>query len=130
MSVKGGSIVESPDKNGLAHFMEHMMVQGSPSFKDAQVLSNYIESMAGRYGASTSRFLVHYYISLPFSKLDNALQITKETFFEPSFPTEALEKERHAVFNELKQHNDSKWYKYIIMSSLPIVSYWRRLDLL
>lgn len=112
MSVKGGSIVEEPEKNGIAHFMEHMLVQGSPSYQTAQVLSNHIESLAGRYGASTSRFVVHYYISVPFLKLDDALTITKETFFEPLFPEEAMEKERHAVLNELKQHLDSKWYKY------------------
>lgn len=112
MSVKGGSIIEKVSENGLAHYMEHMLVQGSPSFPTAQELSNFIESLAGRYGASTSKFLVHFFLSVPFSHLEDALKITSETFFEPLFPKAAMEKERHAVLNELKQHMDSKWYKY------------------
>ena len=112
MSVKGGSMVENAAHNGIAHYMEHMMVQGIPSFPNAELLSNYIESLAGRYNASTSPLLVHFSITVPFSHLEDAIKITSEVFFQPTFPMDAMEKERQAVFNELKQHLDSRWYKF------------------
>jgi predicted Zn-dependent peptidase len=112
MSVKGGSIVESEKNNGLAHYMEHMMCQGIPSFKSAELLSNYVESLAGRYNASTSSLVVHFNMTVPFSHLEDAIKIASEVFFHPTFPKEAMEKERIAVLNELKQHFDSRWYKF------------------
>lgn len=111
-SLKAGSLVESAADNGVAHFMEHMLVQGIPSFPTAEKLSSYIESLAGRYGASTSQMIVHFSLTVPFSHLEDAVKIASEVFFQPLFPEAAIEKERSAVLNELKQHLDSRWYKF------------------
>jgi predicted Zn-dependent peptidase len=51
-------------------------------------------------------------MTVPFSHLEDAVKIASEVFFHPTFPEEALEKERNAVLNELKQHLDSQWYKF------------------
>jgi len=45
ISVKGGSLVENPDNNGVAHFMEHMLVQGIPSYETAEIFSRFIEGL-------------------------------------------------------------------------------------
>lgn len=112
ISVKGGSLVESFEKNGIAHFMEHMLVQGSPSFPNAQDLSLYIEGLAGKYNAYTSQLSVSFAITVPFSHTNDAVRIASEVFFEPLFPEDAIEKERRAVINEIKQDIDSRWFKF------------------
>lgn len=112
MSVKGGSIVETPQNNGLAHFMEHMLVQGIPSFPNVQSLSSYIEGLAGNYNAFTSQLTVSFVITVPFSHTNDAMRIASEVFFEPLFPEDAIEKERRAVLNEIKQDMDSRWYRF------------------
>lgn len=112
LCVKGGSLVESDEKNGIAHYMEHMLVQGIPSFPTAEMLSAYIERLAGNYGASTSQNLVSFSMVVPTSHKEDAIKIGSEVFFKPLFPQEAMEKERRAVINEIQQDMDSRWYKF------------------
>lgn len=112
LSIKGGSIVEKKTEYGVAHFMEHMIVQGIPSFPNAQSLSAYVEGLAGSYNAYTSQLTVSFGMTVPFSHAEDAVRIASEVFFEPLFPEDALEKERRAVLNEIKQDQDSRWYKF------------------
>ncbi len=111
INVKGGSLGEPKEKSGIAHFMEHMLVQGIPSYKNAEELSSFVESIAGSYRATTSFLTVAFSIFVPISHLEDAVQIASEVFFKPLFPEEALEKERHAVINEIKQDEDAKTFK-------------------
>jgi|GEM_PF-2180236 len=112
ITVKGGSLVDKPEKNGLAHYMEHMLVQGIPSLPTAQSMSNFIESVSGTYNAYTSASTVHFMIHVPFLYAEDALRIASEVFFQPLFPEGAMEKERHAVINEITQEMDSRWFKF------------------
>ncbi|MBI4080632.1 MAG: insulinase family protein [Candidatus Levybacteria bacterium] len=111
ISVKGGSLVENKINNGVAHFMEHMLVQGIPSFPTVAEFSRFIEGLAGNYGAYTKNLMVSFYITVPSTHLEEAIKIASETFFGPLFVEEAIEKERQAVFEEIKQKMDSHWYK-------------------
>lgn len=109
--VKAGSILESEKNNGVAHFMEHMLVQGIPSLPNVEQFSSFIEGLAGTYGATTDPLTVNFHINLPFNKLETGIKITSEVLFEPLFVEEALERERVAVINELLQRMDSHYYK-------------------
>jgi predicted Zn-dependent peptidase len=112
LSIKGGSIVDGKEKEGLAHFMEHMLVQGIPSFPSAQELSAFSESLAGSYNAYTSQLTVSFAMTVPFIHTEDAIKIGSEVFFAPLFPQESIEKERRAVLNEIKQDQDSRWFKF------------------
>lgn len=109
--VKAGSILETDKNNGVAHFMEHMLVQGVPSLPNVEKFSSFIEGLAGTYGATTDPLTVDFHINLPFNKLETGIHIASEVIFEPLFVPEALEKERVAVINELLQRMDSHFYK-------------------
>jgi predicted Zn-dependent peptidase len=111
VSVKGGSIVESKSDNGVAHFMEHMLVQGIPSYPTAEAFSRYIEGLAGNYGAFTERLLVGFTITVPATHVDEAIRIAGEVFYEPLFDPEAIEKERIAIIDEVLQRKDSHLHK-------------------
>lgn len=112
ITIKGGSLVESREQEGVAHFMEHMLVQGIPSFPNAQKLSEYAESLAGNYNAYTSQTTVSFTMTAPFSYAADTVRIASEVFFEPLFPEAAFEKERRAVLNEIDQKLDSRWNKF------------------
>src|SRR5687767_10339935 len=86
ISAKGGVVTEKPSKNGVAHFMEHMLVQGIPSLPNVDEFSRYIESLAGTYGANTESTLVRFNLTIPFTHLETGLKIASEVFFEPLFP--------------------------------------------
>lgn len=109
--VKAGAVLESDENNGVAHFMEHMLVQGIPSLPNVEKFSSFIEGLAGTYGATTDPLTVDFHINLPFNKLETGIKIASEVIFEPLFVPEALERERVAVINELLQRMDSHFYR-------------------
>ncbi len=109
LATKGGMLTQKQD--GAAHLMEHMLVQGIPFLPTAEEFSSYIESLAGTYGAYTQQLQVGFEITVPAPYLDIAVEISAQTFFEPLFKPEALEKERQVVVTEIKQRLDSKWHK-------------------
>jgi predicted Zn-dependent peptidase len=109
--IKGGSIVETPQESGIAHYMEHMLLQGIPSYPTAEDLSGFVESIAGHYNAYTSRMTVAVPMSVPLPHAEDAIKIVSEAFFSPLFPEVSLEKERRAVLNEIKQDMDSPYFK-------------------
>ncbi|MDO8429259.1 MAG: pitrilysin family protein [Candidatus Daviesbacteria bacterium] len=109
--TKSGSLVETTKNNGVAHFMEHMLVQGTPSFPSVEDLSGHIESLAGSYGAYTSNLTVGFHITLPKTHLKDAVQISSEVFFEPLFANEAIDRERQVIIEEIREKMDSHWFK-------------------
>ncbi|MBI2268388.1 MAG: insulinase family protein [Candidatus Blackburnbacteria bacterium] len=111
ITAKGGSIVEPIKTQGLAHFMEHMLLQGIPSFPTVELLSEYIESLSGTYNAVTSQHLISFYTTLPVTHTEDAVKISSEVFFESLFPEVALEKERRVILEEIRQGMDSTGYR-------------------
>lgn len=108
---KSGTLVENIKNAGIAHFVEHMLVQGIPSLPNATSFASYIESLAGTYGAYTDRLEIGFEITIPAIHLDDAMRISSEVFFKPLFIEDSLEKERRAIVSELEQKIDSHWYK-------------------
>jgi predicted Zn-dependent peptidase len=111
INTKCGALVENDSNNGVAHFMEHMLVQGTPSLPDVEKFSSYIEGLAGSYGAYTTPTLINFHISLPEKYFEDAIRLSSEVFFEALFVENALEKERTAILTEVKQKMDSYMFK-------------------
>ncbi len=110
-SVKGGWIFDPDGKSGEAHFMEHILFQGTPSFPNVESFSNYVESLAGSYNASTGAQSIKFHISVPAKFLKDAFQIGSEVFFDPLFSEDSIEKERNVILAEIRERQDSLWYK-------------------
>ena len=49
LAVKAGSVNESEDQRGLAHFVEHMALNGTERF-DKQEIVEYLESIGSTFG--------------------------------------------------------------------------------
>src|SRR6185312_6946532 len=73
LAVKAGSIDETDDQQGLAHFIEHMAFNGSAHFKPGELVS-YFESSGARLGphvnAYTSFDETVYMLELPTDSSD------------------------------------------------------------
>lgn len=111
LTVKSGWLFDTKKDNGIAHFLEHLLVQGTPSFPTVEDLSDFVEGLSGSYNASTSPETIDFHLSVPDAHLEDALKISSEVFFEPLFLDEAVDKERKAIIEELKQRQDTLAYK-------------------
>ncbi len=112
LTSKGGSFIETDTNSGLAHFMEHMLLQGTPTFPTGQKLAESVELLAGHQNASTSPLLVSYYLTLPSTHLTDGLKIASETYFDSLFPPDAIEREKGAVLSEIKGRKNSDSFKF------------------
>lgn len=110
ITAKAGSSCDPAGKSGLGHFMEHMLLEGTPSWPTGDKLRNYIQSLAGKYSAQTGQIATDFALTLPFHYLDEALKIGSEVFFQSLFPVQAFERERQAIIQEINQRINSSWY--------------------
>ncbi len=101
VTAKGGSSLDPKGKSGAAHFMEHMLLKGIPSYPNEILLAEAFESVAGYYNAYTSFSSIDIEIQLPHKELEKAIKIGSEIFFEPLFPIGSFEKEKLVVLEEL-----------------------------
>ena len=110
LAIKAGSILETDQQRGVAHFVEHMSFNGTKHFPEKE-LSNYLEKAGVRFGAdlnaNTGLDETVYQLPLPSDKpklLANGLQIMRDWAQDANIEAEDVEKERHVILEEKRYH--------------------------
>ena len=102
---KAGSSFEDVDKNGTAHFLEHMIFKGSNKIMPGE-FDHKIESLGGISNASTGYDDVHYHVLVPPSNFKESLALLTNIVVAPDFNPDEFIKEKGVVIDEIKQQND------------------------
>ncbi|MBO8229974.1 peptidase M16 [Prochlorococcus marinus str. MU1404] len=102
---KAGSSFEEFDKNGTAHFLEHMIFKGSNKIMPGE-FDYKIESLGGLSNASTGYDDVHYHVLVPPTNFRESLALLTNIVFSPNFNPDEFIKEKGVVIDEIKQQND------------------------
>lgn len=103
--IKTGSINETDENNGVAHFLEHLFFKGT-SKHPAKEFDRILESKGAVTNAATSKDFTHYYILIPSQYFDLALDLHSDMLLNPLIPRKELEKERKVVIEEIAKNND------------------------
>ncbi|MCA9795825.1 MAG: insulinase family protein [Candidatus Eremiobacteraeota bacterium] len=99
--VRVGSLQETPDTTGLAHFYEHMFFRGTPT-RSGLDFKKEIESLGGITNASTSRDMTHYYINMPSAYAKEGLQLLSDALMNADLEKAGIDKEREVVLEEYR----------------------------
>jgi len=106
LAVKAGSIVETDQQRGVAHFVEHMSFNGTKHFPKKELM-NYLERSGVRFGAdinaNTTPDETVYQLPLPSDQpelLANGLQIMRDWAQDANIEAEDVEHERHVILEE------------------------------
>ena len=106
LAVKAGSLHETEDQQGLAHFLEHMAFNGSAHFKPGELVS-YFERTGSRLGphvnAYTSFDETVYMLELPTDSTEivsNGLNALADFAGGLTLDPEQVDKERGVVIEE------------------------------
>ncbi len=113
---KAGSSFEEIDKNGTAHFLEHMIFKGSNNIMPGE-FDHKIESLGGLSNASTGYDDVHYHVLVPPSNFKESLALLTNIIVDPDFNPDEFNKEKGVVIDEIKQQNDQpeeKLFNYFL----------------
>lgn len=104
--INAGSILETDEQRGLAHFLEHMLFNGTKSF-EKQELIDYLESVGMRMGpdlnAYTSFDETVYMLQIPTDSTElvtTAFQIMREWATDALLEGDEIDKERGVVIEE------------------------------
>lgn len=110
MSVNVGSYSDPDDYEGIAHFLEHMLFQGSSKYPDTNTYNKFINENGGSSNAFTASEITVYHFDIMSIKFDQGLDIFSRFFIDPLFKEENLFKEMNAVNSEhSKNINSDTW---------------------
>lgn len=116
LNVQVGSLHEKEDERGLAHFLEHMLFQGTENFEPGELVK-YFQSIGMQFGpdvnAYTSFRETVYHIILPHGtseKLGEGLLVLKDYAQGALLLEDQIDSERKVVLSE-KQTRDSASYR-------------------
>ena len=104
--VKVGSRNESPEENGISHFLEHMFFKGTKKLS-AKDIAFEIDSLGGELNAFTSRENTTFYVKVLDEYLEKGVELLTDVFLNSIFPEEDIEKEKKIIKEEIKMVEDT-----------------------
>ncbi|CAG7648487.1 putative zinc protease [Paenibacillus solanacearum] len=104
--VKAGGHYEAAYPHGIAHFLEHMMFQGTMT-RTQERINELVEECGGRRGASTGNNRTKYFIYTPYDEWKQGVELLTDMVFHSTFPEQELAKEKKVVIEEIKRAEDN-----------------------
>ena len=104
--VKAGSMLETPQENGLSHLIEHMAFKGT-SMRTAKELAEEMDAIGGQMNAATSKLYTSYYAKVCETDLVKAVDLLADITLNPLTEEADLEKEKNVVLEEIAMGEDS-----------------------
>lgn len=104
--AQAGSRYEREDEEGLAHFLEHCIFQGTKNRKAIDVLSD-LDSLGGELNAYTNKEELCVHASFRKAHFEIAADLISDIVQKASFPTKEVNKEREVVIDEINSYLDT-----------------------
>jgi zinc protease len=111
LRLDAGSLMETDDQRGLAHFMEHMAFNGTTNIPENELL-RILERLGLAFGADTNAFTsfdqTAYVLELPRTNdetVDTALRILREQVSEALMNADDIDAERGVIEGEERTRN-------------------------
>jgi predicted Zn-dependent peptidase len=103
--VKTGSRNEDAETNGSAHFLEHLLFNGTKN-RTQQELYNEMDYYGGYNNAHTGPDYTNFMILMPSEYIEQGMDIQADMLFNSTLPPEKFEKERGIVIEEIGKSAD------------------------
>ena len=112
LANKAGSILETEEERGIAHFIEHMNFNGTKHFPKNELIS-YLERSGVKFGADLNAYTgfdeTVYQLPLPTddnSLWSNGMQIMRDWAADATIDKIEFDKERGVIQEERRQRSD------------------------
>jgi predicted Zn-dependent peptidase len=104
--VGAGGRHETPEQNGIAHFLEHMAFKGTKT-RTALQIAEAIEDVGGYINAYTSREVTAYYVRVLENDVPLGLEVIADILRNPLMDEAEIEVERGVILQEIGQALDT-----------------------
>lgn len=115
VAVQVGSLDNPNNRQGLAHFLEHMLFLGTEKYPDVDEYNTYLRTNGGYSNAYTSSDLTNYQFQVLPNAFEGAIDRFSQFFISPLFTEEYTAREVNAVNSEHQKNimNDN-WRRFRI----------------
>lgn len=96
-----GSMEDPIKQQGLAHYLEHMILMGSKNYPETNSLDGFLTKNGGRNNAYTAPDRTIYYLQVNNNAFDEAVARLSDAFAEPLLLESNAKKELNAVNAEM-----------------------------
>jgi len=103
--INAGSRDEPEGKDGLAHFIEHLLFKRTQKRTTNQIL-NRLEAVGGDLNAYTTKEYTCIHASFLNPHLERTLELFEDLVFHSVFPEEELKKEKSVILDEIASYED------------------------
>ena len=101
-----GSAVESRERRGISHLVEHMLFKGTTR-RSARQIAETMDSVGGNLNAFTDKETTCYYARVIDRHVPLALDVLGDMFLHAAFEPQELAKEQRVILEEIKMYEDS-----------------------
>jgi predicted Zn-dependent peptidase len=103
--LAAGARNEPPERNGLAHFLEHMAFKAAAG-RDARELAEAVERRGAVMNASTDHERTSYYVRCLSDDAPDMLDVALSLVFAPEHPPAEIPREKGVVLQEIGEAAD------------------------
>ena len=107
--LETGSRDETPQSNGISHFIEHMVFKGT-KHRTAEEIARQVDSIGGNMDAFTSKECICFNVKVLDEHVPVALDILTDLVLHPTFTAEDIARERGVILEEIKMDEDNPDY--------------------
>ena len=102
LAVNVGHFNDPADRQGMAHFLEHMLFLGTKKYPDGSEYQKFISQHGGSNNAWTATEHTCFYFDIHHQHFDEALDRFSQFFISPLLADEFIAKERKNIEAEFK----------------------------
>ena len=107
--LETGSRDETPQSNGISHFIEHMVFKGT-THRTAEEIARQVDSVGGNMDAFTSKECICFNAKVLDEHVPVALEILCDLVLHPTFDAQDIVRERGVILEEIKMDEDNPDY--------------------
>src|SRR6202047_3804683 len=107
--LETGSRDETPQSNGISHFIEHMVFKGT-KHRTAEEIARQVDSIGGNMDAFTSKECICFNVKVLDENVPVALEILTALVLHPTVTSEYIVRERAAILEEIKMDENNPDY--------------------
>ncbi len=100
-----GSRYETPELNGISHFLEHMCFKGTTTRTSSQIAFE-LDAIGANFNAFTGQEVTGYYAKAHYKTFPKITEILSDIYLNSTFPEAELEKERGVIIEEINMYED------------------------
>ena len=116
-----GSRQEQPERNGISHFIEHMVFKGTKT-RTAEQIARSVDSIGGHLDAFTAKECVSFNAIVLDEQLETVFDVLGDLVLHPLFQQEEISRERSVILEEIKSEEDNPDY---LLHEIFTQNFWK-----